>query len=140
MIKRNLVGLLACAMFVFLAGCGGEDLDSDLFGYWIECDGTGAVYLDEDAYGWGFEINDGGELTTARLDYNAEQIQTEANGPFGRLLSASKGKFKVEIDGEGTDKGNYSITQITSNAGGVFPMLTISGTAAAGNYLKLAEL
>lgn len=140
MLKRSLIGLFACVLIVGLSGCGGEDLDKALMGYWIECDSEGAVYIDDDGYGWGFEVNEGGDLTTARLDYYGEVIQTEANGPFGRLLSASKGKFKVDIDGEGTSKGTYSITSITADAGGTFPMLSVSGTPAAGHYLKLAEL
>ncbi len=141
MMKKSLLGILICTLCVGLIGCGGGDaeLDNELFGYWFECDYSGAVYIDDDDYGWGFQIAADGVMTTARLDFWEEIIELHTS-PFGRLLKAHNGQFKVDIDGEGTSKGSYSITRMTSDEGYNFSMLNLSGSAAAGYYLKLANL
>jgi len=127
------IGTLACA-----CGGGDADIDSRLFGYWIESDSEGGVLLDDDGYGWGNEIARNGDLTTARLDWNNEVLTTEATGPFGKLNYANDGEWEMEIEGEIVE-GTYSLSTITSstNVEHLFLTLSLDGTTYA---VKVAEL
>jgi len=116
--------VFSASMFV-VSACGGSDvnIDDGLPGYWIESDSDGALIIDGDGYGWGVEIARNGNLTTARLDWNAETLTTEKTGPFGKLLEASGGKWKTKIDGE-VSEGTYTLST-TSGEAGEHPFLTV---------------
>lgn len=136
---------LVAAAVLWLAGmfavpaCGGSgaNLDEGIPGYWIESDSSGALLIDNDGYGWGFEIARSGSLTVARLDWSAESLTTEATGPFGKLLEASDGNWKVKIDGE-VSEGTYTLSTTTGEAG-EHPFLTIDMGGAA-YYVMVAPL
>jgi hypothetical protein len=143
MSKTNLLSTVVVLLVAgwLISACGGSDvnIDGQLPGYWISSDSNGALYIDNDGYGWGYEIAKNGDLTVARLDWNAESLTTEATGPFGRLVKASGGVWEVVIGGEETSTGSYTLSTVISSGEVEHPFLTvfIGGT----EYLvKVAEL
>ncbi len=127
------IGTLACA-----CGGGDADIDSQLLGYWIESNSEGGLLLDEDNYGWGYEIARNGDLTTARLDWDNEVLTTEATGPFGKIKYAQDGEWEMETEGESME-GTYLLSIITSptNVEHLFLTLSLGGTTY---MVKVAEL
>jgi len=137
---RALVITLTAGMLVSACGGTAVNIDSQLLGYWIKSDSAGGLTIDGDGYGWGYEIASNGNLTVARLDWNAESLTTEATGPFARLTTASGGVWEIEIDGgEGPSSGSYTLSTITSSSEVQHPFLTVS--MGGTEYLvKVAEL
>ena len=136
-----LVALMASATLGLFA-CGDSDsvdLEPAILGYWIECDSQGSVYIDNDGYGWGFEVKRNGEVTTARLDYDTFTIVTDANGPFAKLWEAQNGIWDMEFYGEGRSEGTYSISTIQSGEA-VLPFLAVDEGGGMAYYVKLADL
>ncbi len=138
-ILRAVVVALTAGMLV--SACGGTDvnIDSQLLGYWIKSDSAGALIIDGDGYGWGYEIASNGNLTVARMDYNAKNLTTEATGNFARLLTASGGVWEIEVSGgEGPNSGTYTLSTVMSGEVQA-PFLTVS--MGGTEYLvKVAEL
>ncbi|MBN2496446.1 MAG: hypothetical protein JXR96_17765 [Deltaproteobacteria bacterium] len=140
--KKMTSGVM-CILFTIAAlsvsSCGGgADIDPALLGYWIESDSDGGLYIDGDGYGWGVEIARNGNLTVARLDWDAGVINTEATGPFAKVLTARGGVLEVEEEGE-VVQGSYTLSSVTSTTGDTHPFLTVD-LGGTDYYVKVAEL
>jgi hypothetical protein len=136
---RTLLVLFAAGT-LFFSACGGTDvnIDDGIPGYWIESNSDGALTIDNDGYGWGYEIARNGDLTVARLDWANEVLNTEATGPFGKLLTASGGVWEVEVGGESSE-GTYSLSTTTGESG-EHPFLTINMGGGTEYYVMVAAL
>lgn len=140
---RTIAALALGLAMSWTTGCEEEvDVDPALFGYWLECRAdNGSILVDGDGFGWGFELNRSGDLTTARADSRTSTIVTEARGPFGHLSHARNGIWQADrMDlPETPTSGVYSLGSVMGTSGTLQPILTIDlmGTTT---YVKAAEL
>ncbi len=139
-IFRTLLVLFATGTLL-ISACGGSDvgIEDGIPGYWIASDSNGGLYIDNDGYGWGYEIARNGDLTVIRLDWAKGILATDDGGPFGKLLQAYDGVWKVEIDEE-VSEGSYSLSTTTSESGKKHPFLTINMGGGTEYYVMVLEL
>jgi hypothetical protein len=126
---KNLVKILALIIIsYFIIACEKDDdsspsIDEDMIGYWFKLTAEDQIAIDVDGYFWGLEIKENGDVTTARLNYSAGTINTEASGPAFRISQAADGNFSGKADEE-TVTGTYVFGTI-SNAGWDYNSMTI---------------
>jgi hypothetical protein len=90
-------------------------VDNKLVGFWFKLTGEDRIAIDVDGYFWGVQIEQNGNVTVARLDYNNATLTTEATGPAFKLTKTDGGDFTGTSDGE-TFTGTYQFGTV-SNAG-----------------------
>lgn len=118
--KKCVFVLISVAFISLCTGCKKDDnttpaVDNNLVGFWFKLTSEDRIAVDIDGYFWGLKIEQNGDITVARLDYNDATITTEASGAVFKLTKADGGTFTGTSDGE-TFTGTYQLGTV-SNAG-----------------------